>query len=608
LFFWDTHLKNTPKCIDEALGLYHQAKHWNSVLRTKGMRALFCAVCIAIVGGWSVEAHAQSNSRTARNASERLKFYQSPRITPRAAREIELEEGTPPSGKVPHDPKIGPEKVLIKQVRFSGNTQFDQNKLSEAVASFLDRPLGVDELAAAARKVADVYHAAGFFTTRVLVPPQEIENGTITLIVLEGYFQKDGFQLLDYSYGKIDVERARRILTRQVDTSKPIEKSSYERALYLIESLPGVHLRSWLIPGTEVGTARLQVHLIETPATAGVATADNFGFYGTGENRVSAALQLDHQFRRHDRHQILASSTGAGERFVGLESMIPVGHDGWTVGLVAAYVDHQNQHEYDANEGRGMGTVFGLEAGYPVILRSDTELKSLFRISHSFFKDEAASSTTQRRNVDALEASLHGNSRFPSLGTSETTYELKLVTGNVDIKTGSATDRSKGFFAMSEAHLLHHQHLAGNWSALVYAKAQYGSQNLDGLFRCGIGGPLTNRGFAVGEVSADACFLTNLEIRYDVPQPPIADQAYIGAFVDYARSRRYIDPVPGQRNFSDEPISVGIASEARWAKGGGARFIVGMKLNDTDEARLIGHDIDYSKNDVRFWLQAFLVF
>jgi len=48
--------------------------------------------------------------------------------------------------------------------------------------------LTLGELRAMAAKIADYYHANGYFLTQVFLPAQDIKDGVVTLDVLEGQY------------------------------------------------------------------------------------------------------------------------------------------------------------------------------------------------------------------------------------------------------------------------------------------------------------------------------------------------------------------------------------------------------------------------------------
>ena len=344
-----------------------------SILNRRSLR-LIAGVLYCLQLLWSGEA-AVGQQRTVRDAGEQHRLYLPNRISAPVANAITVDEQDhqrhlPHLG---HDPNVGPEAVTISGVKFVGNRVFGGEELARRVAPFFGRPLKVNDMADAAFAAAKVYHEAGYFAAQVVVPPQEIVDGKITMLVLEGYLDDDGIKVTDLANASTSIDYVRRILSRQIRPGEPIRRKEYERALLIVENLPGVHLRARLYPGTKAGTGRLGVEIYQTSVTRGALSYDNSGFYGTGQNRVTAQGVFDNAVHRNEALSVVVSTTGRNQRYAGAELAIPVGSDGLKVSVIGSYLDYRLKEEYDTANQRGVGGVAGLHVTYPLLLLRDVE-------------------------------------------------------------------------------------------------------------------------------------------------------------------------------------------------------------------------------------------
>ncbi len=79
-----------------------------------------------------------------------------------------------------------PGKITVKGFRFQGNTAFDGEELGEELKDWLDRPLSFTELLEARSAITEYYLAQGYVTSGAYIPPQIIENGVVTINIVEG--------------------------------------------------------------------------------------------------------------------------------------------------------------------------------------------------------------------------------------------------------------------------------------------------------------------------------------------------------------------------------------------------------------------------------------
>lgn len=503
------------------------------------------------------------------------------------------------------DPEIGPDTIIISDVAFTGNNLVSDKVLRERLKPFLGLPLSSADMAAAALAAAEAYHEAGYFMAQVVVPPQEIFDGRLIMLVLEGVLDSPGVNIKDSSQGTADIDYVRRILEYQIKEGEVIRRHDYERALMIAENLSGIHVRSRLFPGAEVGTGRLAAEVYQTATVQGAVSADNFGYYGTGQYRTTVQSSVENAAGKHEALSLVASASDKNQKYVSAEASLPVGVDGLKVGLKGAYMDYRLHAEYDNANETGDGYIFDLQASYPLRLLRDQTLFVTGKLGRSVMSDREDGLADFERTVDVAEISFHGDWLQKSAVTSAA---LTAFVGNVDITNGVDSYNTNGTFAVVELHAHRLQRLVGNFSASLAGKAQTASTNLDGLFKCSVGGPGSNRGYAVGEVSADQCLTFSSDVRYDFPKSFLGVQWQASTFFDYSKSRQDRDDIAGFTNFRDDLASVGVGVLASFGTSGYVNASLGYQLTESEEKKAVGHSADYVTSPVRFWVQGVLRF
>ena len=87
----------------------------------------------------------------------------------------------------PPEVDAGDTLVTVAAFEFSGNTLIDSATLSDALVSYLERPLSLNDLDRATALVGDLYQDSGFLA-RVYLPRQEIVDGRVKIDIEEARF------------------------------------------------------------------------------------------------------------------------------------------------------------------------------------------------------------------------------------------------------------------------------------------------------------------------------------------------------------------------------------------------------------------------------------
>lgn len=560
----------------------------------------------------SVDAVAQSADRRSLNVGQILRTIQPDRLSNIDADAVTDEEAfllrqRPRYAPGLAEPELPQTKVEVRGFRFSGNTQIEDVEFDQLLTAFVDRQNSISDLGAAAATIAELYHARGFFVARAVVPPQQVVDGIVHMLVFEGRLETDGLIVANET-ARTRTAYVRDILTREIREADLIRLADYERALLLANDLPGVSVHARLFPGIQVGTARISVELVETPPFAASISADNFGFHGFGANRATATTTLDNLAGENDRLTAGASTSGQGQKYVFGEILLPVGNNGLTAKLLGSWFDYTLVDDYAVFGGSGDGLQIAAEVSFPLVRRTTESTYVTGKLERNIHTDEETGVATSERTIDAAELAVHGDFGSVTFAPAITTYAARFHAGNVDHSAGADSFETGGGFVAVELKGEHLQNISGPVSWFTRATALAGSQNLEGTFQCTVGGPFSNRGYPVGEGSADRCLSVSTDLRYDAPQFAAGADWQFSVFYDHIVGDQFHTTPAGQTNFNYDLNSVGVGVNANWLERGFVHAALGYQLATSPGEKLTGHAADYSSNDLRFWFQGVLFF
>lgn len=497
--------------------------------------------------------------------------------------------------------------VTVSSFLFTGNTLLSAEQFAPAVAGFLNRPLNFAELQKAAVVVADAYRKAGWIV-RAYLPRQEIEDGIVTIQIVEAVF---GGTRFEGKPSRIATERLLPIVEAAQAKGAPLNADALDRALLLLNDLPGVAVAGSLAEGKQEKETDLVLKLADEPLVNGEVGADNAGSRSTGKERVTGTLYLNSPLGIGDQlNANLMHSQGTD--YARLAFTLPVGYDGWRVGANASHLSYRLiTPEFAPLNARGTSSTAGLEASYPLIRARLRNLYLLFNYDHKRFDNKSGGATTTRYKIDTFAASLNAN-LFDTLGGGgANSGSLALVQGKLDLDASpnqaadAATTRAAGHFTKLRYAASRQQVVTDAVSVFAGLSGQAAGKNLDSAEKFYLGGPNGVRAYPANEGGGSVGQLVNLELRARLPENFTLTGFYDWGRVTVNRNNDFTGAAT-LNNYSLKGAglavgwlaSFGLNLKATWAH----------RIGSNPNATATGNDQDGSLSRNRFWLQANLPF
>jgi hemolysin activation/secretion protein len=416
-----------------------------------------------------------------------------------------------------------------QHLNVTGASAFTQAELLKVADFEPGREINLRALYVMAHKITQHYRQAGFLVARAYLPAQEVRDGVVTIAVLEGHYG----QIALNNSSSLDNQVPSNILNG-LNPGDVIAVEPLEDRLLRLSDVPGVQVRSTLVPGVSVGLSDLVVEVKPGVLVSGSVDADNAGNRYTGENRIGVTLNLNNPTGHGDLATLRALTSGSGLRYARLSYQTLVGKG--RVGVAYSDLAYELGHQFTATNNNGHARIATLFGNYPLIRSRATNLTAGLTLDSKQFQDH--SMATDKR-VQVVTASLTGDQRDNWGGGGSNSYSLAWSTGHLDTRTtdvpvvGANKNQNDGQYNKLSFAASRLQQATRTLSFGVYVSGQMASKNLDVSEQMELGGMYGVRAYPEGEAYGDEGYLVTLEARQQLTWPSNRlGQWHAAVFVD----------------------------------------------------------------------------
>ena len=505
-------------------------------------------------------------------------------------------------GEAAYAEEAPPINFVVKAYQVEGDNPLGA-AANQALAPFVGEFDGIEPLYAAQDALNSALANSGFRFYRAILPPQDLDTGTIILKVVA------------IPIGKVVVEGAKHVAPEAVERSLPALRAGVvpntrevSRDLAVANEHPSKHLRVNFRESEDTPDALdAVVKVVEEKPWALFAEINNIGSdsegpkssssaaagdnAGTGRSRLTMGGQYNNLTRHDDiiSGSVTTSPENADNVMQYMTSyQLPVyALNGWISAFyVHSEVDVNDVANFDI---QGAGTFYGVS--YKHLLLNHGRLKHSISVS------------LQDRLFDTAVFGAGGGLRSPVLSNKVRSRPLALRYDGGLLWSDTSLD-----FYVDVAHNVESgQHSSGKFYALVRAPARpdftvahFGAQVTQRLPRgfsvlgrmtaqltdqalipgeeLGFGGAHSVRGFEERTIAGDKGVILNLEL-WSPPVPQVFGARFLG-FVDFGH-KALEDPVPGQRE-NDTISSIGVGTRWQWRQQLSLAIDYGLPLARAD--------------------------
>lgn len=465
----------------------------------------------------------------------------------KAAPEIRVEQ---PQAPVVTDAEGA--KIQVNSLSLTGQTLYSESELLALTGFTAGSELSLGELQQMAARIAAFYHEKGYFVAQAYLPAQEIEQGAVTIAVVEG------------RYGDISLRNKSNLSDRQansllngLDSGEVIDSAELESRLLLLSDTPGVNVRSTLVPGASVGAADLIVDVTPGQTLTGSIDADNAGNYYTGEYRLGATLNINNLAGQGDVATLRVLHAFDGLNYARAAYQMQFGRA--TAGVAYSRLEYELGKQFSDLDANGTADIASVFASYPLLRSRRSNLYAQVGYDYKTFEDRidaVSPALVTNKNIHVLMTSLRGNHSDDFGGGGFSAASATWSTGVLDIETpetrqaDALSARTNGNYNKLGLDVMRLQHITDRVSLYGAVSGQVASKNLDSSEQMSLGGMYGVRAYPQGEAFGDEGYLATVEARYLLAQLSSQQlgQVHLIGFVDGGSVTVHKDPWDGSDN------------------------------------------------------------
>ena len=164
----------------------------------------------------------------------------------------------------------------LNDVKIISGSVFSKEEMKSIYSSYLGKSITLDTIWTIAHSITQKYRDRGYFLSRAYIPEQEIDNGTVTINIVEGRIGEIVFAEKSKSSEHAIIDSLRQeLLLRQ-----PVRASDLEEFMLRLNTLTGLSYFGALQPYDDADSGQNAVKLLLTSEERGGKTlisANNYG-------------------------------------------------------------------------------------------------------------------------------------------------------------------------------------------------------------------------------------------------------------------------------------------------------------------------------------------
>ncbi len=437
-----------------------------------------------------------------------------------------------------------------------GNTLFSEVRLGEILASYGGSNKTANDVEEARVALETFYHEAGYPTVMVSIPQQEVENGVVTLEVIEG------------TVGKVRVtgnryHRAERVLKRvpSFTSGEILWVPRLQEELNRANSSQNLKITPSIAPGEETGTVDVELQVEDSFPLHAYVTLSNRNSPNTTQLRLNGLVSFDNlwQLDHSASFQYQTSPEDTNEvQVIAASYVMPTPwKEEHTIALYALWTDSNSAFGEGFNT-VGSGTMVGTRYVMPLPPYKKYNHSVTLGVDYKDFEDTldfgatAAAANTPVCYVPfsvAYSASIADSWGFTQVSAGANGVFRGLVTSEDEF--ADKRFKARGNYLYGTAGIERLQRLPAEWSLYLKADGQLSDQPLISNEQYAAGGMESVRGYLESEILGDDAFHLSVELNApDLARPfKVSERVRAAPYAFYDQASLFIqDELPLQND------------------------------------------------------------
>ncbi len=465
----------------------------------------------------------------------------------------------------------------LNSVQLEGSSVYKMEDFSGLYSGLVGKQVSHADLAKIAQDMTARYRNDGYVLSRVILPPQKIQNGSVVFQAVEGVI--DAVQI------EGDIKGDKALLEKyaeKIKAERPATSATMERYLLLMDDLPGVTARSVIKPSATTPQASTMIITLEHDSFEGDVSIDNRGNRFLGPYQLTGVAAFNSAMGMYERNTFRGIATAElDELFYGeFTHEHQLGSEGTRLNLRAAATRVEPGGRLESLDIQGDTQLLEMGISHPLIRSRERNLEIQGNLRAQNSKSDILNSELFDDKVRTLTLGLTYDradqwNGVNLLGVSAS-QGLDIL-GATDDGIGRSRITGEHNFTRFNANLSRLQSLNASWSAYVSAEGQYTSDSLLNQEQFAIGGPQIGRAYDGTELTGDKGISGVAELRYDFfPQVSWVQGSQLFAYYDIG-SVWLNDPIFGEEEQASL-ASTGLGLRFNLVNGMSGSAMVGFPL------------------------------
>lgn len=420
----------------------------------------------------------------------------------------------------------------VKKIHLTGFALPDKKgQLEQLIHRYEGRSLAVSELGELTAKITAYAKRVGYPVAQAVVPPQEINDGTLEIRLYVARYDKVALTKNTTAIGDGELEK----YLRGLKPGEVITDKTLESIMNRVNDLPGVVARAVLKPGGEMGTTSVDVEATRRPIWNNYVFVDNGGGYYSGRYRYGFNTEINNPGKMGDKLILNGMLSSHDVKNYGIRYELPVGTSGTRVGVAWSRVNYEmHTNRFFDTLGKSEGiSIYGMT---PLYRDRANRLTAIYGYDHRDLQDELRFNIAglgrlrTDKDADVWHAGLSGSRYAPNEFTQ---YSLIYWYGEIDTDGGAYYDGSYHKLTGDFFHVWYD----GPWNFRLKASGQIANRPLDGSEQFYLGGINGVRAYGASDGYGDTGYVATAEVRRATGIPGLE----VAAFVDMGAVKNKFD-------------------------------------------------------------------
>ena len=429
--------------------------------------------------------------------------------------------------------------VFVKKFEIVGSTVFTPEELAEVLKPYTLRRLSFTEILAAQQAIDRLYFDRGYITSGTFLPPQKLEDGIVTIEVVEGSVEAiniEGLNRLNKGYVRSRL---------QIATAAPLSKDKLLNALQLLQIDPLIeNLAAELTAGTRPGSSILELTLQEADPFDLTFSFDNYRAPSVGTDRRSVRLTHRNLIGLGDRFSVGYLNTDGSNSLNDLNYTVPFNPYNGTFNFRLNYTDSDIiTPPFDEFDIESENTNYEFTYRQPILQKPTQDVA----IGLTFSRNNSAITLGGQPEQLSRGAEADGETNISALRFFQeytkrdanrvlallSQFSVGVDVFDATINSGDEPD-SKFFAWRGQAQYL--QLLSEDFTLLLRSDFQVANQGLVPTEQFSLGGGLSVRGYRQDALLGDNGWFNSAEVRATIVRiPKWKTSLQLTPFIDFGK-------------------------------------------------------------------------